>query len=152
MVSLNDHSKLIPQLLLIQSYLKQGCLNEARYWNVKDGLVEMASYEVRRKKIFLWNGMCIPVGKCTWVTLVIIIICLFFLWSHLVIMGNHHGKEVRNIYSCHMAISPPVHTSEIMESLSFQIGRKGREKNLSTLPEYLLVLHVILATTGNRLP
>ena len=51
-----------------------------------------------------------------------------------------------------MVISPPVHTSEIMESLSFQIGRKGREKNLSTLPEYLLVLRVILATTGNRLP
>ena len=67
-------------------------------------------------------------------------------------MGNHHGKEVRNTYSCHMAISPPVHTSEIMESLSFEIGRKGRKKNLSTLPEYLLVLHVILATTGSRLP
>ena len=43
-------------------------------------------------------------------------------------MGNNHGKEVRNLYSCHMAISPPVHTSEIMGSVSFQIGRKGREK------------------------
>ena len=52
-ISLSDHSKLIPQLLLIQSYLKQGCLNEAHYWNIKDGLVEMASYEVRSEKIFL---------------------------------------------------------------------------------------------------
>ena len=60
MSSLSDHSKLIPQLLLIQSYLKQGCLNEAHYWNIKDGLVEMASYEVRSEKIFLWNDMCIP--------------------------------------------------------------------------------------------
>ena len=53
MISLSNHSKLIPELLLIQSYLKQGCLNEAHYWNVSDELVEMASYEVRRSgKIF----------------------------------------------------------------------------------------------------
>ena len=77
MISLSHNSKLISQLLLIQSYLKQGCLNEAHYWNVKDGLVEMASYEVRSEKIF-YEMLCVYlVGKCTWVTLVIIII--FFL-------------------------------------------------------------------------
>ena len=31
MISMNNYNELIPQLLLIQSYLKQGCLNEAHY-------------------------------------------------------------------------------------------------------------------------